>query len=79
MFCDVVDYVTCCTKRVFLNSDYINQYKKIATHKAKANKRCTGNTRNLGGSEENIFLETMTLKCKSVNTVKGQMQMILKG
>lgn len=56
----VVDYITGCTKRLLLNSDCINQYKKISTQKAKANKHCRGNTRNLEDSEENIFLETMT-------------------
>lgn len=45
----------------------------------RANKHCKGETRNLGGSEENSFLKTMNLKCKRARTVKHQMQIIKKG
>lgn len=64
-------------KEALLNSAYISQYKEKTSK--KANEQCRGQTRNLGGSEENGYLKTMNLKYKRGSIIKGQMQIIHKG
>lgn len=69
----------CSRKKVFLNFACISQYKQRKVPKSKSKQTMQRGDRNLGDSEENRFLRTKNLKCKRVNTVKGQMQSVLKG